>query len=224
MLFAAKEKDLEKPALYFFDKALNHIRTLPMMQRDKKKPEDVDSSGEDHCFVSSTEVMTDKGVKTLKSLIGKSGKILSVNGEYVNFHSVRKTRKNMRLVRVTFSDGHFVDCTPDHKFLTTGGMVEANDLQNKECIVSKGKGHLRDATYYYTNNGRKKLVYPLLNGYIKVESVKELNKQEDVYCLTAEGTHTFALKNGVIVSNCMDSMRYGLTRKAIRMKRRKVSF
>ena len=49
MLNAAKKEDLEAPGLYFFDAARHHLRTLPMLQRDKKKPEDVDTELEDHC-------------------------------------------------------------------------------------------------------------------------------------------------------------------------------
>jgi len=52
MLSSAKEKDLEAPHLYFFERAHHHIRTLPIMQRDKTKPEDVDSTLEDHAMDS----------------------------------------------------------------------------------------------------------------------------------------------------------------------------
>lgn len=37
-----------KPTLYIFDTCSNLIRTLPSMQHDTKKPEDADSSGDDH--------------------------------------------------------------------------------------------------------------------------------------------------------------------------------
>jgi len=52
MLGAAKRRDLEKPHLYFFDRAEHHIRTLPIMQRDKRKPEDIDTELEDHAMDS----------------------------------------------------------------------------------------------------------------------------------------------------------------------------
>lgn len=48
MLGAAKRGDLEKPHLYFFDTARHHIRTIPIMQHDPKKQEDIDSTLEDH--------------------------------------------------------------------------------------------------------------------------------------------------------------------------------
>lgn len=52
MLGAAKRGDLEKPHLYFLDQAQHHIRTLPLMQRDKNKPEDIDTDLEDHAMDS----------------------------------------------------------------------------------------------------------------------------------------------------------------------------
>jgi hypothetical protein len=50
MLGAAKRHDLETPHLYFFQQAEHHIRTLPIMQRDKKKPEDIFTELEDHAM------------------------------------------------------------------------------------------------------------------------------------------------------------------------------
>jgi hypothetical protein len=49
MLGAAKRRDLEHPHLYFFEDCRHHIRTIPIMQHDPNKPEDLDSSLEDHC-------------------------------------------------------------------------------------------------------------------------------------------------------------------------------
>ncbi len=49
MLGAAKRGDLEHPHLYFFEDCRHHIRTIPIMQHDPKKPEDLNSDLEDHC-------------------------------------------------------------------------------------------------------------------------------------------------------------------------------
>jgi hypothetical protein len=63
MLGAAKRGDLETPHLYFFDQAQHHIRTLPMMQRDRKKPEDIDTEMEDHLMDSLRYLLTRKMTK-----------------------------------------------------------------------------------------------------------------------------------------------------------------
>ena len=45
--------------------------------------------------------------------------------------------------------------------------------------------------------------------YAKMQSRRAL-KVEDVYCMDVMATSTFALDNGVIVSNCMDASRYAI--------------
>jgi len=39
----------EKPMIYFFSTCVDTIRTLPALQHDVIRPEDVDTTGEDHC-------------------------------------------------------------------------------------------------------------------------------------------------------------------------------
>lgn len=60
MLGAAKRGDLEKPHLYFMDRAQHHIRTLPLMQTDPKKPEDINTELEDHAMDSLRYGLTRK--------------------------------------------------------------------------------------------------------------------------------------------------------------------
>jgi hypothetical protein len=47
-LGAAKRKPLEEPGLYVFADCLQFIRTVPMLPRDEKKPDDIDTNAEDH--------------------------------------------------------------------------------------------------------------------------------------------------------------------------------
>lgn len=60
MLYASKHGNLEKPGLYFFDTARNHIRTLPILQYDKKRPEDIDTEQEDHAYDSIRYLLSRK--------------------------------------------------------------------------------------------------------------------------------------------------------------------
>jgi hypothetical protein len=48
MLGAARRHELEAPHLYFLPQAQHHIRVIPLAQRDPKKPEDIQTDGEDH--------------------------------------------------------------------------------------------------------------------------------------------------------------------------------
>lgn len=40
--------EFDEPMVYFFANCLNTIRTLPLMQHDQNRPEDMDTDGEDH--------------------------------------------------------------------------------------------------------------------------------------------------------------------------------
>lgn len=40
----------DAPGIFWFSTCKNHIRTIPVLQRDKREPEDVDSSQEDHAL------------------------------------------------------------------------------------------------------------------------------------------------------------------------------
>jgi len=195
MLGAAKRQDLESPHLYFFEQAKHHIRTLPMMQRDQKKPEDLATEGEDHCFAYDTEIITSKGIEKIGDLVGTTGKVLTLNNFYTDFYSCRLIKKQVKMLKVTFTDYSSYNCTPDHKFFTTKGLIEIQYLdKNTEFIES----------------------------VLKIKKIEPCEELQDSYCLEAKDTHVFALSNGVIVANCMDSMRYGLARKMTRIKRKKV--
>lgn len=70
MLKAAKKGDLENPHLYFFPAAINHIRTIPLLQRDKKKPEDVFTDSEDHAGDSLRYMLSRKMLKMKRRKVG----------------------------------------------------------------------------------------------------------------------------------------------------------
>lgn len=69
MLGAAKRGDIETPHLYFFSQAAHHIRTLPIQQRDPKKPEDIEE-GEDHAMDSLRYLLTRKMLKMKRRKVG----------------------------------------------------------------------------------------------------------------------------------------------------------
>jgi hypothetical protein len=70
MLSAAKRQDPEHPHLYFFEQAQHHIRTLPIMQRDKLKPEDIDSDLEDHAMDSARYLLARKLMNLRQRKVG----------------------------------------------------------------------------------------------------------------------------------------------------------
>jgi hypothetical protein len=50
MLKAGLKRPMEEPGLFVFDTCTHFIRTVPVLPRDAKKPDDVDTDAEDHVY------------------------------------------------------------------------------------------------------------------------------------------------------------------------------
>jgi hypothetical protein len=96
-------------------------------------------------------------------------------------------QKNVPVVEVRFIDGRKVRCTPDHRFMTPAGWVEAKGLM--------GEG------------GKTARVLCRKSGYAQVKSVED-SGLADVYCLRVPQYGHFCIENGLVVSNCADALRY----------------
>jgi hypothetical protein len=101
---------------------------------------------------------------------------------------VWKTKENAELVKVFLDDGTYFRCTPEHKImLKTGEYRSACDLEKDDLLMSFGAAS-RD---------------------ISVLKVLSLDVREDVYDLTVDETHNFAIitsanNEGVFVHNCFE--------------------
>jgi len=87
----------------------------------------------DHCLHPNTLVITRRGRYPIADLVGSVGEVLTVDGRWTAYHNCRRTAEDQAVVRVAFDDGSTVVCTPDHRFLTEHGWVEAGDLQGLLC-------------------------------------------------------------------------------------------
>lgn len=116
--------------LKIFNTCTRTINELRMYRRDEKGR--VVKHG-DHCLHPDTMVWTDKGKRTIKSLVGTSGRVLTAGGEYVAYENCRLTGVDKPTVEVAFSDGSRVVCTPEHLFLTADGWVQAQGLKGLGC-------------------------------------------------------------------------------------------
>ena len=176
-----------------------------------------------YCFTSDTKIKTvDFGNISIKELLDKnvsSFTVISYDGEKAvecTAHDLRCTRKDAELVEVEFEDGLVVRCTPDHKFLA---LTPETNPETHEAYL---KVEWKPAAYLTMRTVRKAYTCPVIksdiikleevegvitesdakNSFAKVISVKHLDYTEDVYCMTVEKTHCFALENGVIAHNC----------------------
>lgn len=176
-----------------------------------------------YCFTEDTKIKTvDFGDITIKELLEKNVTnftVISFDGEKkveCKAHDLRCTRRDAELVEVEFEDGLVVRCTPDHKFLA---LTPEIDPEIHEAYL---KVEWKPAAYLTMRTVRKAYTCPIIksdvikleeveevitepdakNSFAKVISVKHLDYKEDVYCMTVDETHCFALENGVIAHNC----------------------
>ena len=96
------------------------------------------------------------------------------------------TKRNAQLVEIVLDSGESFKCTPDHQImLRDGSFVEAGKLNMGQSLMPYIKKIHENKTINYT-----------------VKEINFLDFTEDVYDLSVEGTHNFAISAGVFVHNC----------------------
>jgi hypothetical protein len=151
------------------------------------------------CLSGDTPVNTIDGNIKIKELVGKKTKVLSIdkdgNPGYYDTKLIAKTGINRELVRVLFDDNSYIDCTPDHRFLTFKNGNQASKTTEKETqAIDLIPGQSVRAIH-----SMKSRVLPEINH--KVKRVYKLPFREDVYCLEVDGQPWF-YANNVLVHNC----------------------
>lgn len=133
------------------------------------------------CLHPDTEIITDKGTRKIIDMVGTEGRVLTIDGKWTAYKNCRMTRRNADLVKVTYSDGHELICTPDHKLLRADEVwIEASEVMSDEI-------------FYNTLN---------YDSFFKIKKIEDIAEKSDVYCMEVPETSAFALSNGAIVHNC----------------------
>lgn len=123
----------------------------------------------DECFPYREKIHTDKGLMKIGSLYEKwknneeMPKVLSYNKNLKNFEYKRLTyawrKEREDLIKIKLSK-RIINCTPEHKILTTKGYVEGNKLQPGHLIVSKyDKTHMDNIIAPVLNDDQFQIVY-----------------------------------------------------------------
>ena len=123
------------------------------------------------CVAPETQILTDKGYQVISELKDRGVKVW--NGKRFSDTVVRQTGYNHPLVKVTFSNGEELECTPYHKFHVQGGqVVEAKDLK---------VGHHRIEEFQMPivpdENLRTGFKYPYMHGMFCVVGTYKINEQ-----------------------------------------------
>jgi len=141
---------------------------LRLYRRDEKG--NVVKENDHLCLHPSTKVITKNGNVPIKDLVGTTGEIIGISGEWEKYRNCWRTGKNKETVRVIFNNGSEVCCTPDHEFLTTEGWIKAFDLTGKDCYANvsqtiKGENLCRSTPYQTQSRSS------LAGGIIFVENI-----------------------------------------------------
>ena len=107
-----------KPAIKFFSTCIHCIRTIPMIGHDKHKPELPDTDSEDHCFVAGTLIYTLRGEVPIEK-VTTDDEVLTRKG-YRKVLAAGITRRNAKVVNVTFSNGKSLTGTGNHPIFIKG--------------------------------------------------------------------------------------------------------
>ena len=116
------------------------IQEFGLYSWDNKAVEDTPIKENDHCLAGDTVVNTVFGGRKIKDLVGKFGFVWSYNEKWKKkcirpFFSVKKTRENQPILKITLENGKVVRCTPDHRILTDNGWIEAKYLTQSSKII-----------------------------------------------------------------------------------------
>jgi phage terminase large subunit-like protein len=85
------------------------------------------------CLHPDTKIITSRGKIKIKDLVDTEGFVLSTNKKWMPYKNCNLISQNKSVVEVLFDDGSHVVCTPDHKFLTPDGWIDAIDLRGLDC-------------------------------------------------------------------------------------------
>lgn len=92
------------------------------------------------CVAPETKILTEHGYHEIQNMSGKKTRVW--NGREWSETIVMKTGEDQELMKITFSNGSIIECTPYHKFYITDGprnqkkrKIEAKDLKQNMKLI-----------------------------------------------------------------------------------------
>jgi hypothetical protein len=182
----------------------NLIRTLPGLIYSAHNQEDLDTDGEDHaCFVAGTMVTTRAGRRRIETVYAGDEVMTRIGWQRVAASGMTGVHEVMR---VTFSDGRSLLCTPDHRIWTDAGWLPVSAAVTHSVTVD-GWNRAGRSSRRATFDPRPGSVTSTARWPVSVVAVEPSGMGPvPVYNLTVEGAPEFYAE-GVLVHNC-DALRY----------------
>lgn len=119
-----------------------------------------------------------------------------------------------KLCKITLDNGKIIECTPEHRFMLRDGTYrEAKDLKENDSLMplyrkSPSVGKMPEHRLYYEpiedRPADNECVAKAVKENRKIVKIDVINKTADVYDLTIQDNHNFALTAGIFVHNSKD--------------------
>ena len=160
------------------------------------------------CVAPETQILTDKGYVEIQSVADQYVNVW--NGEKFSKSWVWKTNSNQSLMRIDFSNGKSLECTPYHKFYLEGKMdhVTADKLEVDDQLITIDIPTIEeDVMYLETYPVQKVISIKHKIGElkrvknIKVTSIEKDVRVSDTYCFNEPERH-LGIFNGIPAGNC----------------------
>lgn len=191
--------------LQIFSTCTYLISIMPQLVNDDKKPEIVaDLSDINNCITGDTLIHTENGYIPISELVGTTGNVYSYDeqtGDTVlkPYSDVRCTKESAEIYEIELEDGTYIRGTWYHPVLTKNGWKVFGELtEDDELLIAENK------------HKQFKVLFKEVQKHQKIKSVRKLDERQPVFNMEVEETHNFITKNGIILHNCYDSLRYGL--------------
>ena len=127
----------KRPMIQYYNTCTDSIRTIPTLiyNENRGRVEDLNTEGEDHCFIGDTRVDTILGKRKIKDLVGKEVYVNTLDG-FMKCRSVRKTRKE-EVFKVTLENDKSIVSTADHRYLTSKGWKQLKELHTGDLLIQQ---------------------------------------------------------------------------------------
>lgn len=138
------------------------------------------------CVSGDTMILTDKGQIEIQTLQDQEVKVW--NGQEFSDIIVRKTGENKNLLKIKFSNGVELQCTPEHKFYLNDCQKSAKELLSGDKLQE----------FRLPNNELK---------YISISSIEQGYQNVDTYCFNEHKRH-MGIFNGILTGQCNEIDQY----------------
>ena len=150
------------------------------------------------CVAPETQLLTKKGYVTISEHVGEYVEVW--NGEQWSETKIVKTGENQKLLKVNFSNGDWVECTPYHKFYIED--FEKNEIEVRTSDIQVSLTMNLDIKIFNFTNQYGEIIKDIF-----VTSVEDLDRFDDTYCVNEPLKHK-VIFNGVLMGNCSEIVEF----------------